>query len=64
MLVLSRKKDQAIQIGTTTLQVLKIERGRVRLGIVAPPGTTVLRQELEPWDDAKREKPCLISITT
>lgn len=46
MLLLSRRKDQAIYIGDVRVLVLKIERGTVLLGIEAPKGVLVLREEL------------------
>ena len=47
MLVLSRKPMQQIVIGSEILiTVVKIERNQVRLGIAAPPGIPILRQEL------------------
>ena len=47
MLVLTRKEDQVIQIGSdVTIRVLSIGRGRIRLGIDAPSETKVRRGEL------------------
>jgi carbon storage regulator CsrA len=47
MLVLSRKQSQQIVIGhDIRITVVKLERNQVRLGIDAPKGLTVLRQEL------------------
>jgi carbon storage regulator CsrA len=50
MLVLSRKKDQGILIrgkeGDIRVVVLDAERGRLRLGIQAPGGYTIIREEL------------------
>jgi carbon storage regulator len=47
MLVLSRKKSQQIVIGQDIrITVVKIERSHVRLGIAAPAGVVVLREEL------------------
>ena len=50
MLVLSRKKDQGILIrgkeGDIRVVVLDAERGRLRLGIKAPGGYTIIREEL------------------
>jgi carbon storage regulator len=54
MLVLSRKKSQKIVIGQDIrITVVKIERSHVRLGIDAPAGVVVLREELlgPPGDD-------------
>lgn len=47
MLVLTRKSGEAIRIGgRIQVMVLSSARGHVRLGIVAPPGVTVRREEL------------------
>ena len=47
MLVLSRKVDEAIVISDNiTVRVLEINGDRVKLGISAPLGITILRQEL------------------
>ncbi len=48
MLVLSRKLKEKIVLPTVsiTIQVVKIKRGVVRLGIDAPPEVTVLREEV------------------
>jgi carbon storage regulator CsrA len=55
MLILSRKVDESIVFEGLDIEVMvtAIERGRVRLGVKAPPGVTVLRHELlermDPW---------------
>jgi len=55
MLILSRKMDESIVFQGLDIEVMvcAIDRGRVRLGIKAPPGVTVLRHELlermDPW---------------
>jgi len=47
MLVLSRKKDEAIVIGDNIrITVVEIQGDKVRLGIEAPRELTVYRQEL------------------
>jgi carbon storage regulator len=50
MLVLSRKKNQGILIrakdGDIRVVVIEAEKGRVRLGIEAPRGCGVMREEL------------------
>jgi carbon storage regulator len=47
MLVLSRKVGERILIGdNVVVQVLEAGRGRVRLGISAPSGVTIRREEL------------------
>jgi carbon storage regulator len=49
MLVLSRKQSQQIVIGPDIrITIVKLERNQVRLGIEAPRGLTVLREELTP----------------
>ncbi len=49
MLVLSRKKDEAVVIGEgenqTTVYVSRIEKGRIRLAIDAPPAVPIHRKE-------------------
>jgi len=47
MLVLSRRQSQQIVIGRDIrITVVKVERNHVRLGIDAPQGVIVLREEL------------------
>jgi carbon storage regulator len=47
MLVLSRKLSQQIMIGPDIrITIVKLDRHSVRLGIEAPRGVTVLREEL------------------
>jgi len=47
MLVLTRKKDEVIHIdGGITVKLIDIYRGRVKLGIEAPDGVKILRQEV------------------
>ncbi len=47
MLVLSRRTSQQIMIGPEIrITVVRIERNQVRLGIQAPPGVPILRNEL------------------
>ena len=47
MLVLSRKAEQSLMLGSDiTLTVLAIDGDRVKLGIRAPRSVSVLRQEL------------------
>lgn len=47
MLILVRKAQQGIWIeGEISIQVLSIERDRVKLGITAPGNVKVMRQEL------------------
>ena len=54
MLVLSRKLGEEIYIGDNiTLKVVDIDRGKIRLGIVAPLDVPIYRAEIAP--DAMRE---------
>jgi carbon storage regulator len=47
MLVLSRKTGEQIMIADDIIvTVVQMKRGRVRLGIVAPPEVAVRREEL------------------
>lgn len=47
MLVLSRKKNQSIRIGEDiVLTIVDIQGDQIRLGIEAPRGISILRQEL------------------
>jgi carbon storage regulator len=61
MLILSRKVDESIVFEGLHIEVMvtSIDRHRVKLGIKAPEGVTVLRHELlermDPW--VIQEKP-------
>ncbi len=47
MLVLSRKIEEAINIGgSITIKVLSIQDGQVKLGIEAPPQVLIYRTEI------------------
>jgi carbon storage regulator len=47
MLVLRRKVGETIVIdGVINISVLAVEGERVKIGIVAPPNVTIVRQEL------------------
>ena len=47
MLVLSRKQSQQVMIGSDiSITIVKIEGNHVRLGIDAPRGVSILRDEL------------------
>lgn len=47
MLVLTRRAGQALSIGgSIEVQVVRIERDRVVLGVIAPKDLRVVRQEL------------------
>lgn len=52
MLVLTRKTEQAIYLGTDVIiKVLKVSDGQVRIGIIAPKSLTILRDELVTRDN-------------
>jgi carbon storage regulator len=52
MLVLTRKTEQAIHLGTDVIiKVLKVSDGQVRIGIIAPKSLTILRDELVTRDN-------------
>ncbi|ADL08333.1 carbon storage regulator CsrA [Thermosediminibacter oceani] len=54
MLVLSRKKEEKILIGSDiVITIVDIEGDRVKLGINAPPGAKILRAEL--YEEIKEE---------
>ena len=56
MLVLSRKKNEAIRIGTDViLRIVEIRGDKVRIGIEAPENVPVHRQEV--YDAIKRHSP-------
>lgn len=47
MLVLTRRRDESIVIGDgIVVTVVEVGRGRVRLGIVAPPSVSIRREEV------------------
>jgi carbon storage regulator len=47
MLVLSRKRSERILIGDDIrIIVVKLDKNQVRLGIEAPQGVTIIREEL------------------
>ncbi|NCA10822.1 carbon storage regulator [bacterium] len=48
MLVLSRKQNQRIRVGdSVVVTVVRVSGDKVRLGIEAPDGVRVLREELD-----------------
>jgi carbon storage regulator len=58
MLVLSRKQDERLIIGENiVVKIVRVSGGRVKLGIEAPPETTIRREELlrAVLDDQPRE---------
>ena len=53
MLVLSRKESQRIRLGDQiVITIVKISGDKVRVGIEAPNNVLVLRDELEPREEA------------
>lgn len=53
MLILSRKLGERFQIGpNVTITVVKVDRNTVRIGIDAPRGTPIQREELSLHLDA------------
>jgi len=69
MLVLTRKAGERIVIDDSiVVEVLEVQGNRVRIGIQAPQGVTILRQELlinkdAPPSDATRPVNRLASIS-
>ncbi|MCA9196411.1 MAG: carbon storage regulator [Planctomycetales bacterium] len=58
MLVLSRKKSEAIQLGDSIqVTVIKVSGDKVRIGIQAPADMLILRRELTPEEAAAIAKP-------
>lgn len=55
MLVLSRKKNEAIKIGDITVMVIEIRGDKVRLGVEAPVEVPVHRGEV--YEAIKRRNP-------
>jgi carbon storage regulator len=56
MLVLSRKQSQRIRVGNSIIvTIVRVSGDKVRIGIEAPEGVRVLREELEPLDDDRAE---------
>ena len=52
MLILTRKKNETIQIGNgVEIKIIRVSGNKVRLGIVAPKETRVLRIELDETDN-------------
>ena len=48
MLVLARKENETIAVGTSIIRVLEIRGNLVRIGIEADPDIQILRGELMP----------------
>ena len=55
MLVLSRRVGERIWVGEhVCITLVRIDRGRVRVGIQTPPDVPVYREELLPLTDPRR----------
>jgi carbon storage regulator len=65
MLVLSRKRSERILIGDDIrIIVVKLDKNQVRLGIEAPQGVTIIREELlDDVDDLDARKAWRESVT-
>lgn len=62
MLVLSRKDGERIVMsGGVRITVVEVGRGRVKIGIEAPPDIKVWREELLPKDGSTPNDPCPIA---
>jgi carbon storage regulator len=47
MLVISRRKGESVMIGDdVTISILGNDKGNVKIGVTAPPETTVHREEV------------------
>jgi carbon storage regulator len=58
MLVLSRKAGQRIIIDDSiVVEIVEIQGGRVRIGIEAPQGVPILREELLPAEHNQAAQP-------
>ncbi len=56
MLVLSRKPSQRILIGKdVAITIVRIDRNQVRIGVEAPAGVTILRDELTATEPVELE---------
>lgn len=65
MLVLSRKLHEQIRVGPQiVVTVLQVSKGRVRLGIEAPPEVAVLREELAAADKRPRSPRASMPVST
>ena len=47
MLVLSRKQKEKVRVGSVIITVVRTKRGSVKLGIEAPKGVEVVREEVD-----------------
>ena len=58
MLVLSRRESQRLKLGDSIiLTIVRVSGDKVRLGIEAPSDLLVLREELEPFEEAVEAVP-------
>jgi carbon storage regulator len=58
MLVLSRRESQRLKLGDSiVLTIVRVSGDKVRLGIEAPADLLVLRDELEPFEQAGSQAP-------
>ncbi len=54
MLILSRKVEESIQIGSTiTIKILGIQEGQIKIGIDAPRDVKIFRSEV--YDQIQKE---------
>ena len=57
MLVLSRKESEKIKLGSyIVLTIVRVSGDRVRLGIEAPAEMLIIREELSPENNNKKDK--------
>ena len=57
MLILTRKKNETIQIGDEiVITVIRVSGNKVRLGVSAPREMRVMRIELEAHDESESEQ--------
>ena len=57
MLVLSREKNERVMIGNDVIvTIVEIRNGRVRLGIEAPDGVIVDREEIRKRRELEKDK--------
>ena len=65
MLVLSRKVNEKVMIGTDiTITIVKIDRNQVRIGIEAPGHVPVYREEILPanWSQDETAAELVVSL--
>ena len=54
MLVLSRLVGESIRIGDAVVKIISMDRGVIKVGIVAPRSVEILRTELETKHDGRK----------